>query len=69
MVPLAFDETEVRALVDVPRGHEHVVRPQGELAVAGVASEADAFVDEFMADTQATCAWLDEEEAQLRDAF
>ena len=69
MVPFAFDETEPRALVDVPRVHEHVVRPEGELAVAGGTGEADAFVDEPAADTQATRAWLDEEQAQLRDAF
>src|SRR5438034_3160731 len=63
---LAFDELKPRALVDATRRDEDVVRPKRELAISRCASETDALVDESRPDAQATCPWLDEQEAQLR---
>ena len=42
------------ANVDPPRGVQHVVRPQHHLLVAGAAGEADAFLDETIADATAS---------------
>ena len=65
---LGLDELEARAGVDAAGGLELALRPEGQLAVAGGAGEADAFVDELLADAAAAGGGVDDQEAELRDA-
>src|SRR5918993_4317844 len=65
MVLLLLDQPEPSALVDAPRGYEHVVRPQCHRSVAGAPGEPDALVDQPRADSRAARRRLDQKQPQL----
>src|SRR5690606_16854561 len=52
-------------LIDVPGGDQDAVRPQGDLAVADLAREPGAFLNEPATDPQPAGLRLDEQESQL----
>src|SRR6185295_6110274 len=66
VVALLSDQLEARRLVDPASRREHVVRPQHQLAVAAVAREEDALVDEASAQAVPARPAFHEQYAQLR---
>src|SRR6266511_5078074 len=60
----AADQLEAGLLVDVAGGDEHAVGPERDLAVARVAREAHAFLDQPRADAEPARLRLDQQEAQ-----
>ena len=67
MVRLLVDEPEAHRFVDAAGGVQHVIRPQGDLSVAGLSGEADAFFHQAAADAKPARFRLDEEKSQLGD--
>src|SRR6201987_4801165 len=66
---LARRQLEPGWLIDVARGAEDAMRPQGDAAVAALPGEADALVGQALADPQAARPGLDQEKAQTRHFF
>src|SRR5712691_1933800 len=64
---LFVHQAEAGLFVDTPGRLQHVVRPQGELAVADLAGEAHALLHEAFADAEAARPGLDEEQTQPGD--
>src|SRR5258708_19724578 len=62
---LVAQAAEAGALVDVAGGDEDALRPQRDLAIARLAGEADAFIDQPCADAEAARLGLDQQQAQL----
>src|SRR5437879_7813544 len=67
VVRLLVHEAKARLFVDASGGMQHVVGPQREPAVAGLAGEAHAFAYKALADPEPARPGLDQEQAQLRD--
>src|SRR5688572_22117043 len=67
MMRLLVDEPEVHRFVDAAGGGKHVIRPQGDLSVAGLSGEADTFFHQAAADAKPAYFRLDEEKSQLGD--
>src|SRR4051794_567438 len=67
-VRLAFHLTEAELGVDGARRDEVGVRPEYELAIAGLASEPDAHLNQALAEPGAARLGLDEEQPQLGGA-
>src|SRR5215207_8040454 len=65
VVRLLVDEPEALRFVDAAGGAQHVIRPQGDLSVAGLSGEADTFFHQAAADAEPACSRLDEEKSQL----
>src|SRR5581483_7072080 len=61
----ALDAREAARSVDPARGGQLTVRPEGDLAVPGLAREPDALVDEAATDAEAARALVDDQEAEL----
>src|SRR5204863_5167966 len=53
---------EARISIDVRGGLKVLLGPQGNLAITGLACEADTLVDEALAETQAARGGLDEQQ-------
>src|SRR3954469_11176371 len=66
---LAVCQLEAGSGVDAAGRCELALRPEGQLAVAEGAGEADALVDELLADLAASGGGIDDQEAELGDAF
>src|SRR5258706_15176481 len=64
-VALLAHEGEPLGRVDPPGREQDALRPERDRAVAGLAREAHALVDEALADAEATRARIDDEEAEL----
>src|SRR5271165_5309435 len=60
-------QAEPRRLIDAPRGDEHVIGPQSELAVAKLARPGDACIDQRASDLKPACGLLNVEKPQLGD--
>src|SRR5215471_10335871 len=65
VMPSAPDQPEARGLVDPPGRHQDALRPERDLAVADLACEAHALVDEPDADAEAARLRIDDEQPQL----
>ncbi len=65
-VGLPLDEGEPGLHVDLPRRREDVVRPEGDLPVAGLTGESDALVDEARSEAHPSRFRLYEEKPELR---
>ena len=65
---LPIDAAEAGLLIEAARGVEIALRPQRDLLVAGVAREADAFVDQPAADAEPARRRFDQQQPQLGDA-
>src|ERR671910_696097 len=65
VVLLLLDQLEPGPLVDAPRRHEHVVRPEHQRSVAGGPGEPDALVDQPRADSRTARRRLDQKQPQL----
>src|SRR5258708_15797543 len=63
---LAGDAAKAGRGIEAPGGDEDILRPQGELGVAALAGEFDAFGNQPLADAQAAGAGLDQQQTQLR---
>src|SRR6478672_5831877 len=68
-VRLLVGEGEPECLVDPACRHQHVVGPQRDLPVAGVASEGEARVDQAGADTEAASGRGDQQDPELGHVF
>src|SRR5437870_13261943 len=64
---LGRDDAEPRFLVNPPRRGQHGVGPEADTVIAGLAREADAFVDEGAADAEPPRPALDVKQAELAD--
>src|SRR5882757_9139029 len=62
-------QPEAGLLVDAMRGGENALRPEGDLAVAGFAGEADTRRHQRVAEAYPTCRRLDQQKPQLRNAL
>src|SRR5829696_2976993 len=67
MMRLLVDEPEAHSFVDAAGGVKHVIRPQGDLSVAGLSGEANTFFHQAAADAEPAYFRLDEEKSQLGD--
>ena len=63
----ALHADEPGLLIDAARRGQLGLRPERQLLVAGAPREADALVDEALAEAEPARARLDEEQSQLRD--
>src|SRR2546426_7394349 len=64
-----MDAAEAGLLVQAARRVQLALRPQRELAIAGLPREADALVDQAAADTESSRVRLHEEQPQLGDGL
>jgi len=67
MMRRRFDQGESGLPINLPRGDEDVVRPQGHLLVTLQSRGADAFRHQPLADTKAARLRFDQQHAQLGD--
>src|SRR5438046_9129926 len=65
MVLFLPPQLEPLGLVDLPRRVENVVGPEHHLAIASALREADTFLDQAIADTEAACRTLDVQQPEL----
>src|SRR6266566_392651 len=65
MVLFLLHQLEPLGFVDLPRRVENVVGPEHHLAIAGALREADTFLDQAIADTEAARRTLDVQQPEL----
>src|SRR5215831_14984023 len=61
------DQTKAGSLIDTASGHQHVICPQCNLAIAGPSGEADTLGDQPGPDAEPAGFRLDVKQAQLSD--
>ena len=66
---LLAHQMKTGGLVNPPRGDQHVVCPQGELAIARSAGKADTLPDKAASNAEPASRRLDEEQSQFGDFF
>src|SRR6516225_7070959 len=66
-VRLLLDQLVTCSRIDVARRHQHAVRPQRDLSVAGASRKTPAFVYETTADSKAATVRLHIEKTQFSD--